>query len=112
MTVAGAGRTGPALAFFYSTRSGRSRRVDSFLANVLQRGKNQRTFNLIRVPVEDHPDLAARFRVESAPTLLVIEDGRVRGRLESPRGTQEIRALLSPWLQSRSTRSAANATDG
>jgi thioredoxin family protein len=89
----------PRLVFFHSRASGRARRVDGYIANVLQRHQNHDTFRLQRVLVEEHPDLAARFGVDGVPTLFVIESNRVRARLENPRGTQDIEAELAPWLR-------------
>jgi thioredoxin-like negative regulator of GroEL len=87
------------LAFFYSPRSGRSRRAEGFLAQVLQHRGNHDTFRLIRIDVDKRPDLANRFRVTTIPTLLVITDNRVRGRLTQPTGCRQISQLLSPWLK-------------
>jgi thioredoxin-like negative regulator of GroEL len=87
------------LAFFYSPRSGRSRRVEGFLAQVLQHRRNHHTFQILRVDVDKRPDLATRFRVTETPTLLVIADNRVRARLSEPTGCRQITELLSPWLR-------------
>ena len=89
----------PRLVFFHSRGSGRAQRIDGFLANVLQRRRNHDTFKLYRVVVEEEPALARRFRVGSAPTLVVVEDKRVSARLENPRGAGEIEAFLAPWLK-------------
>jgi thioredoxin-like negative regulator of GroEL len=89
----------PTLVFFYSPRSGRSRRAESFLAQVLQRRRNHDTFRLCRIEYDKHLDLAERLGVEQPPALLVIEDKRVRARMETPRGCAEITALLTPWLK-------------
>jgi thioredoxin-like negative regulator of GroEL len=89
----------PRLVFFHSRASGRARRVDGFLANVLQRRQNHDTFKLLRVVVEEQPELAGRFGIANAPTLVVLEGKRVRGRLENPRGTGEIEEFLGPWLR-------------
>ena len=37
------------LAFFFSPRSGRSRRAEGYLAEVLQRRRNHDTFKVVRV---------------------------------------------------------------
>ena len=37
------------------------------------------------VDVDQRPDLADRFHVESAPTLLVVDEDRVQARLADPR---------------------------
>jgi hypothetical protein len=59
----------PRLAFFRARNSGRSRRVEGYLSQVLQRRRNHDSFN------------------------------RVRGRLASPRGCRDIEQLLAPWLR-------------
>jgi hypothetical protein len=33
------------------------------------------------------------------PTIVVVEENKVRGRLEQPRGADEIRTFLAPWLK-------------
>jgi thioredoxin-like negative regulator of GroEL len=89
----------PILAFFRSDRSGRCKRVDGFLAQVLQRRRNHESFLIKNVVQEERPDLFERFRIEQVPTLLVIEGRAVRGRLVEPRGSAEITLFLSPWLR-------------
>jgi Thioredoxin len=88
----------PQLLFFYSRTSGSSRRVEGFLAQVLQRRRNHRSFRLTRIEVEQHPELVERFRVDEIPTLLVVADKRVRARVSRPRGCAEIAEALRPWL--------------
>ena len=89
----------PRLVFFFARNSGRSRRVEGYLSQVLQRRRNHESFQLLHVEVEEHPELAERFGVEAVPTIVVVEDKRVRGRLASPRGCREIEQLLAPWLR-------------
>jgi thioredoxin-like negative regulator of GroEL len=89
----------PRLVFFYSKRSGRCRRAEGFLAQVLQRRRNHETFTLYRVDAEERPELARRLQVASLPTLVVVEGRHVRGRLETPRGCRDIETFLAPWLR-------------
>ena len=89
----------PGLVFFYSTLSGNCRRVEGFLAQVLQRRRNHETFKLYRVDEQERPDLVERFAVDSMPTLVVVEGKSVRARLEKPRGCREIESFLAPWLK-------------
>jgi thioredoxin-like negative regulator of GroEL len=88
----------PRLAFFYSDLSGRCRRTEGFLAQVLQRRGNHDTFRVYRVPVEERPDLHDHHQIARLPTLAVIEHKKVVGRLEQPRACREIEGFLSPWL--------------
>lgn len=89
----------PTLVFFYSPTSGGSRRVDGFLSQVLQRRRNHETFSVRRVDYETHEEIAVRLGVEQSPALVVIDEKRVRARLERPRGCAEITNLLAPWLK-------------
>lgn len=88
----------PALCFFYSPKSGPCRRAEAFLAQVLQRRQNHKTFALRRVNCDERPDLAERFGIEELPTLVVLESRKVRSRLVAPRGCRDIEQLLEPWL--------------
>ena len=89
----------PTLLFFYSPTSGESRRVEGFLAQVLQRRRNHDTFTLQRVNYQERPDLAVRLGVNGVSAIVVVEAKRVRARLERPRGCAELTTVLAPWLR-------------
>ena len=89
----------PVLIFFYSDTSGRCRRAEGFLAQVLQRRHNHDTFLVRRVSADTREDLVARFRIDRVPTLVVADERVVRGRLVEPRGCDEIQTFLAPWLK-------------
>ena len=91
--------TKPKLVFFHSPRSGRCRRVEGFIAQALQRRQNHDTFDVVRVSVEEHPDMAKRFGVETLPTLCVVEGRHLRKRIAAPRGTRQLTSELAPWLK-------------
>jgi thioredoxin-like negative regulator of GroEL len=88
----------PRLVFFYSPLSGRCRRVEGFIAQVLQRRRNHDTFDLVRVSVDRRPDLAEKFRVEQVPTICVVEGRKLRRTIVAPRGCRELERELEPWL--------------
>jgi thioredoxin-like negative regulator of GroEL len=89
----------PRLVFFHSRQSGRSRRVEGFLAQVLQRRRNFESFDVLRVDAAERPELLERLRVGRVPTLVVVEDRQIRARLEEPRGCADIEETLRPWLK-------------
>jgi thioredoxin-like negative regulator of GroEL len=89
----------PRLVYFYSPESGRSRRVEGYLSQVLQRRRNHEVFRIYRVDVAEQPELTERFRVEDVPTLVVVDGKKVRRRLVAPSGCREIEQLLEPWLR-------------
>ena len=54
---------------------------------------------MLHVDVDEHTDLAQHFRIDDVPTIVVVENKRVRDRLASPRGCRDIERLLAPWLR-------------
>jgi hypothetical protein len=72
--------------------------VEAFVAQVLQRRRNHETFELVRVSVDERPDLAERFGAETVPTLCVVEGRRLQKRIAAPRGCRELERELAPWL--------------
>jgi Thioredoxin len=89
----------PRLVFFYSPLSGRCRRVEGFVAQVLQHRRNHDTFDLVRVSVDRRPDLAEKFRIEQVPSICVVEGGKLRLTIATPRGCRELERKLEPWLR-------------
>jgi thiol-disulfide isomerase/thioredoxin len=89
----------PRLVFFYSPTSGRCRRSEGHLAQALQRRANHDTFELVRVNVDTHPDLAQRFGITELPTFVVVEGRRMARRIVSPRGARELQRELGEWLR-------------
>jgi thioredoxin-like negative regulator of GroEL len=89
----------PLLIFFYSDTSGRCRRAEGFLAQVLQRRRNHETFRVQRVCADERRDLADRLLIDRVPTLVVADRKVVRAKLVEPRGCDDIQAFLAPWLK-------------
>ena len=89
----------PRLVFFYSPRSGRCRRIEGFVAQVLQRRRNHDTFDLVRVSVDGRPDLAKKFRIAELPTICVVDGRTLKRRIVAPRGCRELEMALEPWLR-------------
>jgi len=88
----------PGLVFFHSTTSGRCRRMEGFVAQVLQRRRNHETFRYYKVAGEKRPDLVEKFGIAVIPTLIVLENNSIAAALEGPRGCGEIETFLAPWL--------------
>jgi thioredoxin-like negative regulator of GroEL len=88
----------PILLLFAEYTSGQSRRLDGFVAHVLQRRHNHGSFRYRIVLREQRPDLFERFRISEVPTLVVIDDGAVQARLEGYHRPAAVEGLLAPWL--------------
>jgi len=89
----------PTLVYFYSASSGRCRRVDGFLAQVLQHRRNHDSFKVVRVSVDERSSLAELFGIKTVPTLCVVEDGRLAKRISEPQGAGQLKRELSRWLR-------------
>jgi len=92
-----AAQTRPMLVFFWSERSGPARRMESLLAHLAR--KERARLIVKRVDVEERPDLAARFRVEQVPAIVLVKDKRVVGRLEGRASAPRIERLLDAHLE-------------
>ena len=88
----------PRLVFFYSPLSGRCRRVEGFIAQVLQRRRNHDTFDLVRVSIDRRPDLAEKFLIGEVPTICVVQGRKLMRRIVAPSGCRELEEQLEPWL--------------
>jgi thioredoxin 1 len=86
----------PLLVFFTSERSGPARRMESLLAHLAR--KERTRVRIMRVEVDEQPDLAAKFRVEDVPTLVLVQRKAVVDRLEGRASAPKIEAMLARHL--------------
>lgn len=75
--------------------------MDSLLAHVARKERND--LRLVRVDVNERPDLVERFRIVSAPVLVLVKEGRVVERIEGRASAAKIELMLERHLSSRST---------
>ena len=87
------------LMYFTSSRSGPARRVESLLDQVLQERRNHDAFDRRVVDVDAEQTVAARFSVDEVPTILVVENGEERCRIDGRPSVAALREALSPWLR-------------
>jgi thioredoxin-like negative regulator of GroEL len=84
------------LVFFCSDRSGPARRMESLLAHL---ARKERTRLIVkRVDVDARPDIAERFRIDEVPTLVLVKQKRVVGRIVGRASAPRIERLLEPHL--------------
>jgi thioredoxin-like negative regulator of GroEL len=82
----------PLLVFFTSERSGPARRMESLLAHLAR--KERTRVRIMRVKVEEQPELAEKFGVEVVPTLVLVKRKRVVDRLDGRASAPTIEAML------------------
>ena len=86
----------PLLVFFTSERSGPARRMESLLAHLAR--KERTRVRIMRVDVDDQPDLAARFKVTDVPTLVLVKRKQVVDRHDGRASAPKIEAMLAKHL--------------
>jgi len=105
--------TRPLLVFFGATHSGPARRMESLVSHLAR--KERARLRVQEIDVDEHPELAERFRVTTVPTLALVKDKRIVGRLEGRVSAPRIEQMLEPhldgkiaaWASSRRSRSRA-----
>jgi thioredoxin-like negative regulator of GroEL len=92
-------RTGSAratLVFVRRYSSGASRRMESLVAWV--KVTQKRRLDVLELDADRHSSLVAKLGVTSAPTLVLVKDNRVVGRLEGRASGRQIDDLIRPHL--------------
>jgi thioredoxin-like negative regulator of GroEL len=86
----------PLLVFFGAAHSGPARRMESLMAHLAR--KERARLRVTTVDVDERPELAERFRVDTVPTLALVKDKRVVDRIEGRVSAPKIERMLEPHL--------------
>jgi thioredoxin-like negative regulator of GroEL len=86
----------PLLVFFCSQRSGPARRMESLLAHLARKERSR--LRVMRVDIDEQPELAQRFKVSVVPTLVLVKGKRVVDRLDGRASAPKIDSMLEPHL--------------
>jgi thioredoxin-like negative regulator of GroEL len=70
--------------------------MDSLLAHMARR--ERRRLRILRVDVDDDPEVAKRFRVRDVPALVLVQGRRVVGRFDGRAKASDIEELVEPYL--------------
>lgn len=86
----------PTVAFFTDLASGPARRMESIVAHLARTQRH--TYRVVRIDVTEKPEVAERLKVTSVPTLLMIKNKRVVGRLEGRVSAPRIQRMVDEHL--------------
>lgn len=86
----------PLLVFFWSERSGPARRMESLLAYLAR--KERTRLCVMRVDIQEQPEVAERFRVAAVPTLVLVKGKRVVDRIDGRASAPRIENMLARHL--------------
>jgi thioredoxin-like negative regulator of GroEL len=84
--------TRPLLVFFTSRRSGPARRMESLLAHIARKQRDE--IRVKKVDVDARPDVASRFRVAEVPSLALVKGKKVVARLEGRATAPKIESMI------------------
>ena len=84
------------LIFFTCATSGPARRMESLLAHVARKERDRLCVR--RIDADQHPRLVAKFAVEKIPSLVLVIDRRVVGRVDGRANMPQIERLLEQHL--------------
>jgi thioredoxin-like negative regulator of GroEL len=88
----------PVLVFFGAAHSGPARRMESLVAHLARKERGR--LRVTQVDVDEQPELAEHFKVETVPTLALVKGRRVVERLEGRVSAPRIERMLAPHLGS------------
>jgi thioredoxin 1 len=86
----------PLLVFFWSERSGPARRMESLLAQLAR--KERTRLRVMRVDIDEQPELAEQFKVTAVPALVLVKGKRVVDRVDGRASAPRIEDMLAPHL--------------
>lgn len=86
----------PTLVFFTRATSGPARRMESLLAHVARKERERLRVRL--VDADEHPRLRRKFHVDDVPSLVLVVDRKVVGRIDGRANMPQIEELLEEHL--------------
>ena len=86
----------PLLVFFGATHSGPARRMESLMAHLAR--KERARLRVTTIDIDERPELAERFNVDTVPTLALVKGKRVVDRIEGRVSAPKIERMLEPHL--------------
>jgi thioredoxin-like negative regulator of GroEL len=86
----------PLLVFFGASHSGPARRMESLMAHLAR--KERARLRVTSIDINERPELAERFRVETVPTIALVKEKRIVERIEGRASAPKIERMLEPHL--------------
>ena len=82
----------PVLVDFFATWCGPCKTLAPVLEEIKEEFKN--SLNVLKIDVDENPELAAQFHIKSVPTLMVFKEGNMLSSMKGFMGKQKILEML------------------
>jgi thioredoxin-like negative regulator of GroEL len=86
----------PLLVFFGASRSGPARRMESLMAHLARKERDR--LRVTSIDIDEQPELAQRFQVQTVPTIALVKGKRVVERIEGRASAPKIERMIEPHL--------------
>jgi thioredoxin-like negative regulator of GroEL len=86
----------PTLLFFKRQTSGPSRRMESLVAWI--KVTHKRSLRVVEIDADSDRGLAERLHVSDVPSLVLVKESRIVGRLEGRATGDDIERMIAPHL--------------
>jgi len=87
----------PLLVFFSSERSGPARRMESLLAHLARKERDR--LRVMHVDIDRNPEVGQKFRITTVPTLVLVKQKKVVGRIDGRASAPRIERMLEEHLE-------------
>jgi thioredoxin 1 len=87
----------PLLVFFSSERSGPARRMESLLAHLARKERDR--LRVMHVDIDRNPEVGQKFRITTVPTLVLVKQKKVVGRIDGRASAPKIERMLEEHLE-------------
>ena len=88
----------PVLIDFYADWCGPCRMLSPVIEQLADECDG--TFKIVKANIDQSPDLASAFRIQSIPTLIYLENGKAKGMSVGLIGKDELERKLNEWRAS------------
>ena len=86
----------PILLFFTAATSGPARRMESLLAHLARKERSR--LRIAKIDIDQSPEWVDRLKISDVPTLVLVKDRRLVGRLEGRASAPQIERMIAPHL--------------
>jgi thioredoxin 1 len=86
----------PLLVFFSSEKSGPARRMESLLAHLARKERDR--LRVMHVDLDRNPEIGQKFRITTVPTLVLVMEKKVVGRIDGRASAPKIEQMLDKHL--------------